>query len=192
MSDVKTENGNGVKLEIHKIGEGIEKYRVLNWPMPFTFYTDPDVRRLTGVYSPGVVHVKDGLGDISSSRIGCAFPPQELALEKVVHPIVSISTALGEFGGVDLESHSTAVKWANYFLQEQKHPFRADHNPENLKRAEKAGYLRVGTIEGVEVYFPQEKAVRAMCNQRMEDVLYSISLHTGAAIGTGHKRPPPD
>ncbi len=187
----RTENREGVELEIHRIGEGIEKYRVLNWPMSFTLYTDPETKALTKVYTPGVV-VAGELSQPSSSRVGGAFPEKDSALEPVVHPIVSISKAMGEFGGVDLESHRTAVEWSNYFLQERGFPFRTEHNPEKLAKAVEAGYLRTGTIEGAVVYFPQERAVRAMCNKRIEDFSWALALHTGVPMGTGHRKPLPE
>ncbi len=188
---MERENRKGVELEIRRIDEGITKYRVLNWSMPFTFYTDPETKILTGVYSPGVV-VAGELSQPSSSRIGGAFPETDAPLEPVVHPIVSISTAMGEFGGVDKKSHSTAVEWSNYSLRQRGVPFRAEHDPARLARAVEEGYLRTRTIEDANVYFPQERAVRAFCNRRTEDVMYSLSLHTGVPMGTGHRRPRPE
>lgn len=171
-------------MSIEESGEGREKVQVLNYPMPFIGHTDPETKRLTRVYDPRIVH---GSND---TRIGYAFPQDERGLEEVVHPIIGIASNLGEFCGIDEENHQVAVAFSNYCLESGGYSFRTITDLSAMQEAVLAGYLRIESLDGKIIYFPTEKAVRAMCNTRIENFDYAFGLHTGVSLVGGHLKLP--
>jgi hypothetical protein len=192
---MKRENRSGLELEIKELEQGIEKISVLNYPGGLVTYTDVESRRLTQIYAPGIVYngTYHGLipeDDLTHEIIGRAFPPQHRELEEVVHPLISISTSLKEFSGYPLSEHPKLVTWVNHYIPPRL-KFTSRSDPELVKKALSEEYLRVVRIGEMEVYFPTEKSVRAMCNTRGEEGIYVIALHTGWNVGIGHRYVPP-
>jgi hypothetical protein len=189
---METENRNGLELRIHALENGVHKVEVTNWTDTFglTYYTDNGSKILTTNFIPGVVNDNAYRYGTAGryNRIGTAFPQDEKEMERVVHPLVAISTNWDEFGGVSLDGHEKIVEWTNYFLGQITKDFRCDSDKEAIDRALEAGYLRTEKIEDQKVYFPTEKAVRSMCNRRSEDFIAVIASYTGLNLGIGHRR----
>ncbi len=192
---MRTENRSGLELEIIELEGGIEKISVLNYPGGLIAYTDPEMKRISNIFSPKVVYngTYNGLisvDDLSHEIIGRAFPVEHRELEEVVHPLISISTGLNEFSGFPLSEHQKLVEWVNHYIPKRL-KFVTQSDPKLIKTALTEGYLRQKLIEGKEVFFPTERSVRAMCNTRGEEGMYTLALHTGWNVGIGYRYVPP-
>jgi hypothetical protein len=197
---MRKENRKGVELAFYDLGNGVERGVITNWPdEPFTFYTDPEAKRLTNEFVPEIVSSVVGRAFYRASGKMAEFeqalaekrPGGDIDIERVVHPVVGMAAKFGEFGGFDAQNYPKAVECMNWYLAHDGRDFTTNDDPEQISRAVSEGYLREVSMDGTTVYFPTRDAVRAMCDTPFERMDYAFGLHTGVQFcSTANSRLP--
>ncbi len=173
--------------------DGLTRKRVENWRQDrngdervLTYYRTPETAKLTEEFYPQAIVIGGAIEDE--------------AIEAVMHPFASVSKMLNEFPAVDLENHRKLVEYSNWFLEKfqpsydsplvvKRHGLRANSNETGFRRALENGYLtEMQTPDGKTIYVPSRDAIRAICDTRWETFFYDLAMHTGAPMGTGHRR----
>ena len=146
---------------------GLDKIEALNWPYELVCYSDGQTKELDNVYRPEInEHDLMAIGVYGFKPImGTVFDEEERTLEQVVHPIVAAARLFDQFVGIQEDSLESISEWCNCHMPRET-DFRTSYDPEALKQAVNAGYLRQTRIRGALVYFPTGKAAESMCLKR--------------------------